>query len=234
MALKAGVVALVPLRGGSKSIPLKNIKALAGKPMCAWSIEEALRAPCIDKVYVSTDSPQIADVVRHIDSRIGIIDRPAEFAQDTSSTEAVMLHFASVVPFELLFTIQATSPLTQAADFQAAYDRLHARGWDSLLTGVRTKRFFWTAGGKPLNYDPRHRPRRQDFEGAIQENGAFYITKRAILEKHQCRVGGSTGIYEMDAAHALEIDEPDDWPVLEGLLKGRISRVPNPGATPSE
>jgi CMP-N-acetylneuraminic acid synthetase len=222
MALKAGAVALVPLRGGSKSIPLKNIKELAGKPMCAWSIEEALRARCIDKLYVSTDSPQIADVVRRIDPRIGIIDRPTEFAQDTSSTEAVMLHFASLVPFEVLFTIQATSPLTRAADFQAAYDRMHAEGWDSLLTGVRSKRFFWTAGGKPLNYDPLQRPRRQDFEGVIQENGAFYITRRAILEKYQCRVGGRIGIHEMDEAHALEIDEPADWPVLEALLRRRL------------
>src|SRR6185436_16368958 len=148
--------------------------------------------------------------------------RPAEFAQDTSSTEAVMLHFASVIPFELLFTIQATSPLTRAADFQAAYDLLHAHGWDSLLTGVRTRRFFWTAEGKPLNYDPRHRPRRQDFNGVIQENGAFYITKRTILEKHRCRVGGSIGIYEMDEAHRLEIDEAEDWHVLEDLLRKRL------------
>jgi CMP-N-acetylneuraminic acid synthetase len=223
MVLKPSVIAVVPLRGGSKSIPLKNIKLMAGKPMCAWSIEEALRAPCIDKVYVSTDSPEIADTVRKLDSRIGIIERPSEFAQDTSSTEAVMLHFASVVPFDFLFTIQATSPLTRASDFQAAYDRLHAEGWDSLLTGVRTKRFFWTADGKPINYDPLHRPRRQDFDGVIQENGAFYITKRAILEEHQCRLGGKIGVYEMDETHAVEIDEPADWPILEKLLAARAA-----------
>lgn len=225
MVLKPRVVAVVPLRGGSKSIPLKNIKDLAGKPMCAWAIEEALRAPCIDKVYVSTDSPLIAETARRIDARVAIIDRPSEFAEDTSSTEAVMLHFAGLVEFDFLFTIQATSPLTRTADFQTAFDRLHANGWDSLLTGVRTKRFFWTPEGKPLNYDPLHRPRRQDFDGVIQENGAFYITKREILERHQCRLGGRIGVYEMDESHAVEIDEPADWPILERLLIERSLRL---------
>jgi CMP-N-acetylneuraminic acid synthetase len=224
MVLNPSVVALVPLRGGSKSIPMKNIKPLAGKPMCAWALEAALGAPCIDKVYVSTDSAAIADTVRALDPHIGIIDRPAEFAQDTSSTEAVMLHFADLVPFDYLFTIQATSPLTQSGDFQSAFERLRAEGRDSLLTGTRTKRFFWTFGGKPLNYDPLHRPRRQDFDGVLQENGAFYITRRGILEKHRCRLGGKIGVYEMDESHAIEIDEPADWDILENLLARRPSK----------
>jgi len=215
------VVGLVPLRGGSKSIPLKNIKELAGKPMCAWVLEEALKVPCIDRVFVSTDSPEIAETVKGIDARIGIVERPSELARDASSTESVMLHFAGFVPFDYLFTIQATSPLTRAADLQEGFERLIANGWDSLLTGVRAKRFFWTSDGKPLNYDPRRRPRRQDFEGVLMENGAFYITRRDILEKCECRLGGKIGVYEMDSTHAAELDEPADWAVLEDLLRKR-------------
>src|SRR5215510_9468974 len=122
------VVALVPLRGGSKSIPGKNIRDLAGKPMCAWVLEQALLASCIDRVFVSTESPEIAETVRRIDERIDVVERPSELAQDTSSTESVMLHFAGFVPFDCLFTIQATSPLTRAADLEAAFDQFQDRG----------------------------------------------------------------------------------------------------------
>jgi len=78
-------VALIPLRGGSKSIPKKNIKPLAGKPLCAWVLEAATAATRIDAVYVSTDCPEIAAVVQGLDLGIHIITRPAEFATDAAS-----------------------------------------------------------------------------------------------------------------------------------------------------
>ncbi|MDO8590879.1 MAG: acylneuraminate cytidylyltransferase, partial [bacterium] len=75
--------------------------------------------------------------------------------------------------------------------------------------------------GKPLNYDYRKRPRRQEFPGVINENGAFYITKREILEKEKNRLGGKIGIYEMPEEKALDIDEPSDWPEAEKILLQR-------------
>jgi N-acylneuraminate cytidylyltransferase len=215
------VVGLVPLRGGSKSIPGKNIRDLAGKPMCAWVLEEALQASCIEELFVSTDSREVADTVRGIDSRVRVLSRPSELAQDSSSTESVMLHFAALVPFDDLITIQATSPLTRAAHLDAAYAHFLASGADSLLTGVRTRRFFWTADGRPLNYDPRHRPRRQDWGGVLTESGAFYITRREVLEREGCRLGGRIAVYEMGEEHAVELDEPGDWTALERVLRAR-------------
>jgi N-acylneuraminate cytidylyltransferase len=134
-----------------------------------------------------------------------------------------MLHFAGFVPFDCLFTIQATSPLTRAADLEAAFEQFGARGLDSLLTGVRMRRFLWTTDAKPLNYDPRRRPRRQDFDGVFTENGAFYITRREVLERCECRLGGRVGIYEMDEAHAVELDEPSDWELLDRRLRERAA-----------
>jgi N-acylneuraminate cytidylyltransferase len=215
------LVGLVPLRGGSKSIPKKNIKPIAGKPLCAWSLGAARHSGIFERLLVSTDSEEIASVVKGLGLGIEVIMRPAEIATDTASTESVMLHAAGRVECDVLCTIQATSPLTSKEDFRAAWDKFRAEGLDSLVTGVRTKRFFWGADGKPVNYDPLKRPRRQDFEGWIMENGAFYLTRRAVLDAHHCRLGGRIGVHEMSEETAVEIDEPADWEIVENLLLRR-------------
>jgi N-acylneuraminate cytidylyltransferase len=214
-------VALIPLRGGSKSIPKKNIKPLAGKPLSAWTLEAAAACAAINSVYVSTDSEEIADVVQGLGLGVKVIMRPAEYATDDASTESVMLHFMNQVDFDVLVTIQATSPLLTDRDLDQAIVQFQEQQLDSMLSAVRTKRFFWNDNATPINYDPLHRPRRQDFHGTLMENGAFYITKRKILQRHQCRLGGKIGIYEMDESTAVEIDEPEDWERVERLLLQR-------------
>jgi N-acylneuraminate cytidylyltransferase len=216
--------ALIPLRGGSKSIPRKNIKHLAGKPLSAWTLEAASGAPHIDAVYVSTDSEEIARVVQGLGLGVKVIFRPAEYATDEASTESVMLHFMQEVPFDVLVTIQATSPLLTTQDLDLALAHFQAQHLESMLSAVRTKRFFWHDDATPINYDPLHRPRRQDFCGTLMENGAFYITRREILERYQCRLGGKIGVYEMDESTAVEIDEPEDWALVERLLLRRQGR----------
>ncbi|RJQ47417.1 MAG: N-acylneuraminate cytidylyltransferase [Nitrospiraceae bacterium] len=216
--MKKNIVALIPLRGGSKSIPRKNIKDIAGKPLCAWALEAACKAIGASNVYVSTDSAEIAGVVEGLGLGVKIIERPGELATDTASTESVMFHFAGVVDFSTVITLQATSPLTTPDDINKALRLFKKNEYDSMLTGVRTRRFFWTSDGKALNYNPRKRPRRQDMEGWIMENGAFYITKGNILQRYKCRLGGRIGIYEMPPETAVEIDEPEDWEAAERLL----------------
>lgn len=212
------IVALIPLRGGSKSIPMKNIKLLAGKPLSCWTLEAAAASVHVGAVYVSTDSDEIASVVLGLGLGVKVVSRPDEFATDGATTESVMLHFMREVTFDVLVTIQATSPLLTAHDLDQAITQFHEQRLDSMLSAVRTKRFFWNDDASPINYNPMHRPRRQDFPGTLMENGAFYITKREILERYQCRLGGKVGIYEMDESTAVEIDEPEDWERVERLL----------------
>lgn len=215
---KMRFVALIPLRGGSKSIPKKNIKSLAGKPLFAWVLQAAVESKYISEVYISTDCVEIADVSRQLGLAVNLISRPSEFATDEASTESVMLHFMSQVDFDALVTIQATSPLVTATDLDRAIVQFQGQQLDSMLSAVRTKRFFWNDNATPINYDPLHRPRRQDFPGTFMENGAFYITRRDVLNKHHCRLGDNIGIFEMDELTALEIDEPEDWERVERLL----------------
>lgn len=211
-------VALVPLRGGSKSIPGKNIRDLAGKPLCAWVLQAAAQCPLIDAVYVSTDSEEIAEIVHSLGLDIQLIERPAQYATDEASTESVMLHFMEHHAFERLVTIQATSPLLNAKHLDEAIRQFKEDECDTMLSAVRSKRFFWTDDAQPINYDPLHRPRRQEFAGTLMENGAFYITKRQLLEETSCRLGGKIGIYEMPETTALEIDEPEDWHAVARML----------------
>ena len=97
----------------------------------------------------------------------------------------------------------------------------HERG-KLLLTGVELKRFFWRHDGVPLNYHPAHRPRRQEFAGTVMENGAFYFTRTALLRASGVRLGGRIGVHVMAAECAAELDEPDDWPIVEALLRPRV------------
>lgn len=222
--LITNVTALIPLRGGSKSIPKKNIKLLASKPLAAWTIEAAVDCAAINSVYISTDSEEIANVVKGLGLGVKVIMRPAEYATDEASTESVMSHFMGQVDFDVLVTIQATSPLLMARDLDQALIQFQENQLDSMLSAVRTKRFFWNDDATPINYDPLYRPRRQDFQGTLMENGAFYITRKEILERYHCRLGGKIGVYEMDESTAVEIDEPEDWEKVEHLILRRLKR----------
>ncbi len=212
-------IAFIPLRGGSKGIPNKNIRKIAGKPLCAWALEAALDAKVFSRVVVSTDSQHIAGVVAQISDRIDIINRPPHLATDTAPTEGAMLHAASILDFDVITTIQATSPLTRAQDFELAMKKYFDGGYDSMLTAVRDRGFFWTLQKRPVNYNPTKRPMRQDHDGWYRENGAFYVTSRVILESAGCRIGGRVGIYEMSPETRVEIDDMNDWIIVERLLE---------------
>jgi YrbI family 3-deoxy-D-manno-octulosonate 8-phosphate phosphatase len=218
MEQKPEIVALIPLRGGSKSIPLKNIKCIAGKPLCLWVLEAVSHSKLVDNIYVSTNSNEITNVVSKSGLPVKILKRDPMLATDTASTESVMLDFMDKVNFNILITLQATSPLTTTEDIDSAIKYFLENNYDSLVSGVRVKKFFWSDDNKPVNYNPAKRPRRQEFNGWIMENGAFYLTKRDILENQKCRLGGKIGTYEMSAETSFEIDEPDDWNIVENIL----------------
>lgn len=213
-------VGLLPLRGGSKSIPGKNLRSIAGRPLYTWSLEAALDSKCFDEIYVASDSAAIRDdACARFGNRVKVADRAPQNATDTASSESVMLELLPSVGCDVLTLIQATSPLTSAEDFRAARERFERENLDSLLTGVETKRFFWSRDGQPLNYDPTKRPRRQEFAGSVMENGAFYMTRSSLLLQKGSRLGGHIGVHVMSAESAAEIDEPFDWAHVETLLR---------------
>ena len=223
------VTAFIPVRGGSKSIPLKNIREFCGKPLVYWNIAALQAARLVDKIVVATDSDDIEATVRSFGfDKVEIYRRSAENASDTASTESVMLeyiHAARLSEETVFMLVQATSPLTQTIHFQEALQLYSEGNYDSLLTCVVNKRFFWNKNGTPRNYDYMNRPRRQNFDGELMENGAFYInTVKNILQSGN-RLSGKIGIYEMPEYTAIEIDEPDDWTMLENLMRKHVLKT---------
>lgn len=221
-------IAFIPVRGGSKSIPLKNIKPFCGKPLVCWNIEALENCDAVDEVIIATDSQEIENTIKKFNyKKTKIYQRSAENASDTASTESVMLEYIQnqkLIPDTIFILVQATSPLTQSIHFTEALQMYQENHFDSILSCVRNKRFFWNSNGDSLNYDFQNRPRRQDFEGMFMENGAFYInTVKNILDS-QNRLSGKIGIYEMPEYTATEIDEPDDWIILENLMYKHILR----------
>lgn len=224
-------VAFIPVRGGSKSIPLKNIKPMCGKPLVYWTVKAACQCKYIDIVYVATDSDKIKETVEslksgdeaNIFSKAQVIGRSEESASDTASTEFVMLEFAEKHDFDNIVLVQATSPMLTAADLDGGFELFSSEGTDTVLSVVRQYRFLWdedvSGNAAPSNYDVFHRPRRQEFEGYLMENGAFYISSKEDLIKYQNRISGNIKAYEMCEDSAFEIDEPSDWIIIEALMR---------------
>lgn len=217
------IIAFVPARGGSKSIPLKNIKDLCGKPLIYWNLLSLENSESINKIIVSTDSKKIEEVVRNFNfSKVEIHKRSKINASDTASTESVIMEYIesakSLNQNDIFILVQATSPLTTTKHFEEAIDLYKKGGFDSLLTCVRNKRFFWNNDGTSKNYDYKNRPRRQDFSGSLMENGSFYINRIKNIVESKNRLSGKIGIYEMPEYTAIEIDEEDDWLLMESLV----------------
>jgi N-acylneuraminate cytidylyltransferase len=219
-------IAFIPVRGGSKSIPLKNIKLLCGKPLVYWTAKAACDCSYIDRVFVATEDEAIASTVRSFGLEgLEVVGRSADTASETASTESAMLEFAEAHVFDAIVLIQATSPLLTATDLGGGLNLYGSADTDSVLSVARQKRFHWTVGtdgiATPSNYDYLNRPRRQEFAGTFVENGAFYITSRDRLLKHRCRISGNIRTYEMPEDTLVEIDEPDDWLTIEKIMRRR-------------
>lgn len=216
------VIAFIPVRGGSKSIPLKNIKEFCKKPLVYWNLKALQQTDLVDEIIVATDSDEIENVVSSFSfNKVSIYRRDSQNAVDTASTESVMLEYIAKTNLSadtVFMLVQATSPLTQSVHFREGLEKYFNEEWDSLLTCVRNFRFFWNEDGTSKNYDFKNRPRRQDFSGVLMENGSFYVNTVGNILRDKNRLSGKIGIYVMPEYTATEIDEPDDWAILENLM----------------
>jgi len=222
------VVAIIPARGGSKGIPRKNIKMLADKPLIAYSIEQALLSEHIDRVIVSTDNQEIADISLNYGAEVPFI-RPKKLANDTAGTEPVLQHTVKYLEekdnynVDLIVLLQPTSPIRYAKDIDESINKLIDSKANSLLSVCQSHSFFWkeTKEGKTeALYDYKNRPRRQDIEEPeYKENGSIYVTERNILINKNNRLGGKIEKYIMDELKSLEIDEPYEFWLIEQIIK---------------
>lgn len=229
------VISIIPARGSSKRILRKNILPIAGKPLLAYSIEDALQTPDITRVFVSTDNSKIANIAK--DYGAEVIRRPREISGDTATSESALLHALdylrdteSLEP-ELVVFLQATSPLRQPDDIQNAIKTLLSEQADSLFSACLLHGLIWRKEDKKLSsltYDYHHRMRDQDRPEDLIENGSIFIFKPWVLRKHNNRLGGKITVYRMHVLDSFQVDEPTDLKLIETLITLRNTNLKKP------
>lgn len=218
---------VVPARSGSKRIPNKNTRLLAGKPLITWTIDAARKCRYLRSALVSTDSDAIAEIARAGGAEVPFL-RPARLATDTASMVDVVRHAVSFVEGQgtsvsAVVTLQPTSPLRTAADLDAAIELFSSdvtRALVSVSALASPREFLMRIEGDtivPLS-GTWPRVRSQDAEQIYALNGAIFITPRSVLEEGDL-VGTRPRAYVMPRDRSVDIDDEADWRLAEALLQ---------------
>ena len=220
-------IAIIPARGGSKRIPRKNIRPFCGRPMIVWPIEAAAASGLFDRILVSTDDAEIAEVARQAGAETPFV-RPAELADDHASTTDVVVH-AMAWATEAGWPIEAVCCINATAAFVAVDDLVEARGLlsaecDFAFAAVQyghppQRGFVRAADGSPLLVQPEHRATRtQDLPPVYHDSGQFYWgTLEAWMERRPF-FGPRTRFVELPPWRAQDIDRIEDWTMAEQLF----------------
>ncbi len=226
---KMKIVAIIPARGGSKGIPKKNMKELCGKPLIAYIIEAALTAEGLDRVIVSTEEKEIAEIAKKYGADVPFI-RPKELAKDETPTLPVLQHAVKYLEEtenyrpEIVVLLYATSPLLRAERISGAIKMLKEGEFDSILSVVEDRSHYWIEkDGKYERLYPEVIKNRQLIRPLFKENGAIYICKRDILMEKNEIVGGRIGLLKMRKEETIDIDEPLDFEIAEFFMRRRPS-----------
>jgi len=220
------IIAIIPARGGSKGIPRKNIKILAGKPLIAWSIEAARKSECFDKVIVSTEDKEIAEISKKYGAEV--VERSEELAADASPTGPVLEQVIAYLEQnenynpDVIVLLQPTSPLRFAHHINEAVKTFLEGGYDSLVGVCSSHALIWKIeedGAVPVNYDFKRRKRRQDTKPEYKENGAIYILKKQNFMEEKTIPCGKVGLYIIPVENSFEIDDEFDFWLCEEIIK---------------
>lgn len=221
------IYAVIPARGGSKGILGKNLRLLGGKPLLAYTILAAQASESISRIFVSTDSEDIAAVAMRYGAET--IPRPKAISGDEASSEQALIHalehFESkgIHSPDILVMAQCTSPFMQASDIDGTVSLVSEKGHDSAFAAAPFHHFLWAnspIGATPINHDGKIRLRRQDLEPQFLEAGSVYAMRVDSFLKEKTRFCGRTSLYFIDdAARALEIDAPYDLIQAQAYLE---------------
>ncbi len=225
------ILAVVPARGGSKSVPRKNIAPMAGRPLLAYTIDEALKVSRITDLAVSTDDNEIAEVAQSLGAQVPFL-RPAELSTDTALSAPVLKHCllhmeaARGFRYDAVLMLQPTTPFRKAAHIDRAIDMFAASTCDSLVSvvsvgGFHPFRMKRLVGDRLINYVDQGfedmRP-RQDLPPVYIRNGAIYLSIRSIIADRDGIVGENCLGFEMKAEESVNIDDRIDFKLAEIML----------------
>jgi len=222
------IIAIIPARGGSKGVPKKNIKLLEGKPLIAYSIEAAKNSGVVDKVFVSTDDEEIAEVSKKYGAEI--VYEKEENKDQFDLTKESYLQYAIEeieklgIKIKLIVFLQATSPLRNSEKVKEAIKKIYEEGYDSALSVYPTYAYFGEV--KEGQYIPfrKVRQRKQEMVPWYCDNGALYVIKRPVFDRVRNRYGGKIGVVMMTEEDSLQIDYPSEWWLANQIIKRKKSK----------
>ena len=222
-------MALVTARGGSKGLPGKNIRPLCGRPLIQWSIDTALACDEIDALVVSTDDEQIAAVATAAGAEVPFL-RPPALAGDTASSIDVVIHALDFLErngrvFDIVLLLEPTSPLREVADIHVALRRMVDTGAAAIVSICRAESthpafmFRVTAEGRLESFMSASPTgvRRQEIEPLFYLDGTLYASTVESLRKQRSFYHDDTLAYEVSKLKALEIDDIDDFEMVEAI-----------------
>lgn len=224
-------LAIITARGGSKSIPRKNIKMLAGKPLIVWTIQAARSSTLLDRVIVSTDDSEIAAISSAAGAEVPFL-RPAKLALDETPSLPVLQHAVRWLEAnenfhpDLVVTLQPTSPLRRAEHIDEAIALELETNADAVVSVSRAPSPFWMKrleGNRvfPFMPDAPEYTRRQDLPPVYRVNGAVYVTRYKVLMEQNRIQGHDTRAIVMDDESSIDVDTLLDFKFAELVLKQR-------------
>ena len=223
---------VIPARGGSKGIPRKNIRFMAGKPLISYAIECAKNSSYDMDIIVSSDDEEI----KYVASRYGagILDRPDSLAGDSVTLDPVIFHAVNKMEeikgykYDLVITMQPTSPKLSSDTLNKAIDYLLQNNFDTVISGVNDPRLSWRIEDGKCVPNYAERLNRQYLPKDLKETGAFVITKREFV-KEKGRFGANVSLYEVPESESGDIDTVQDWCVAEMELNKKIILIRTDG-----
>ena len=219
--MKPNIVVIIPARGGSKRLKNKNLKIFRNKPLIFWSINAAKKSKLVDDVYVTSENENILKISQRFNAKT--IKRPKNLSNDIIMPDQAIKHAYIKIKksYDYIVSLQPTSPIRSSTDIDEAIKKIIKTKADSLTSVFKTHAFIWKKKGdyfEPTNYDYNNRPRSQDCE-FYQENGSILITKPKILLKKNNRLGGKVSVYIMNFWKSFDIDNIEDFKLIEFLTK---------------
>jgi CMP-N-acetylneuraminic acid synthetase len=228
------VLGIIPARGGSKGIPRKNIRPLAGKPLLAYTAEAARAARHLERTILSTDDLEIAEVGRRCGLEVPFL-RPPGLACDHTPTLPVLRHAVHAIEeagdrYEAICLLQPTHPLRGPEHIDGCIELLMQSGADTVMTVLAVPpehNPYWVYFQDAQGYlrlstgEPAPIPRRQDLPAAFHREGSVYVTRRDVLMEQKTLYGQRVLGYPMDAAHSINLDSLPDWQRATELIEAR-------------
>lgn len=225
MPFEGALVALVPMRHHSERVPGKNYRPMAGRPLYAYILETLLACRSVAQVVVDTDSPDIREgIVSHFPT-VRLIERPDHLRGGDVPTNAVLEHDVRLVPSRFYLQTHCTNPLLRPETVDRAAQAFLSAfpDKDSLFSVTRWHKRLWDSRGRPINHDPGVLLRTQDLPPVLEENSCLYLFERDGFLATGNRVGRSPVLFEMDAIEALDIDEEQDFSLVEAVMRAGAS-----------